>query len=151
MAALEKLPCEELASKLEFRRAQDDIRSYEEGTTEPASRPSPFTNQAYNDYAKAENELGNARHRKKDALLRKYSLKVVKELEVKLSGNENDPIAYQEVVPGLTVAGYMESFSLFDVNKVELHGTLRGLEDGNKPLTAKVDCDWETARVQHGI
>ena len=103
----------ELASK--FHRGQDDIRSYEEGTTE------------------------NAKHRKTDILLRKYALEVVKELEVKLSRNKNDPIvlAYQELVPGPTVAGYMESFksSLFDVNEVELHGTLRGLGDGNKPLT----------------
>ena len=81
-------------------------------------------------------------------MLRKYALEVVKELEAKLRGNE---IAYQELVPRLTVAGYKESFSLFDINEVELHGTLRGLGDGNKPLTTKVDCDCETARVQHGI
>ena len=127
------------------KRAQQKLQHLEAARIQSLS---PFTNQAYNDYDKAENELENARHRKTDALLRKHAIEVVKELEVKLSGNENDPIAYQEVVPGLTVAGYMESLSLFDINEVELHGTLRG---GNKPLTAKVDCDWETARVQHGI
>lgn len=146
-AALLKHPGGELASKI--HQAQHDRRAYEEGMSETmqAARMqslSPSTFQAYNDYADAEKNLEDAKHLRTNALLTQYALVVVKELEVRKSKMENDQIvlAYQELVPGPTMVGDTGSSSLFDVNEVELSGTLRGLlGDGNKlskPLTAKV-------------
>jgi hypothetical protein len=76
---------------------------------------SPSTIQAYNDYADAEKDLEDAKHLRTNVLLTQYALVVVKELEVRKSKMENDPIvlAYEELVPGPTVVGDTESSSVF--------------------------------------